>query len=112
MSPTRPHHDPTTTRSERLTMKAALTRRTATSLRHLSGEGSSTSIRSSRALCFGCGCREDGSEEGRADASDPEAEERSPPSQAASWPSAGVKEEGGIDGEGRSSLDAIGDPYP
>jgi len=32
MSPTRPHHDPTTTRSERLTMKATLTRRTATSL--------------------------------------------------------------------------------
>src|SRR5215831_6740038 len=41
-------------------------------------------------------------------------EQRAPPSQASawSWPAAGIEEEGGIDGGGRRTLDAVGDPYP
>jgi hypothetical protein len=41
-------------------------------------------------------------------------EERAPPSQAAawSWSAAGIEEQGGIDGEDRRTLDAVGDPHP
>src|SRR5262245_55194565 len=41
-------------------------------------------------------------------------EERAPPSQASawSWPAAGIEGQGGIDGEGRRTLDAVGDPVP
>jgi hypothetical protein len=45
-----------------------------------------------------------------------EAEERSAPSQASPWsrPSAGIEEQEGVrfDGEGRRTLDAVGDPHP
>src|SRR5262249_59055977 len=41
-------------------------------------------------------------------------EEQAPASQASawSWPAAGIEEQGGIDGDGRRTLDAVGDPHP
>jgi len=57
-------------------------------------------------------CREGSAGEGGSGG--PEGEERSAPSQASAWSrsSAGLEEEGGIDGEDRGGVDAVGDPHP